>query len=434
MYVLPTILLAIAIAITPYCNGPAFTAGINDATITPSACLLLLAAFTTALLRLKNGLPVVPLRFLREPAVIVTIVYFTIGVSTYFFAFLKIACIKEIVQRIMIIWVPLYAAALGLRKIDQAKLVLLWYPPFVTFLAALSICAGASGGFNRPVYILGLHKNMLGGLAASSVIICLAHLLTSRRPKIRLLGMELPNKLIFGGVAALGLLSILADQSRGALMEVLVGFFAMLIAIRAKRSTIFKVAALVVIGALIVYKLLPEKAAEHVTTLEEHSANYVRVMLWTESWNRFLANPFFFTGWGNGFRDAHGNFYYDMVCVFFYDLMQMTMLGAVTLLVMIFFSIKIGFDNAKLLRVNSVEAFVNAAALGIVSGKFAHAMVDTFWIARGHTFHIWPCIGMTLFIKMWLEQKRSSLTMTRANRGLATKATAGATATMVSPL
>jgi hypothetical protein len=404
-------MVIIAMAATPILSGPVLAGRAIASGITPTitAVGLVLAAVVTVLFRMRDDLPVVPARLFKEPAVIATIIYFVIGVATFFVVTNRPAYYKEIVQRTVLIWVPFYACCFGLRKVEHLQKVLLWYLPLPTLLSLVSMLSALSSKFETPVYLLGLHKNQLSGLCATAAIISLSHLFTSKRPTITLFNRQLPNKLTFLSITAINLLGIIATQGRGALLEVAVGGFMIMVAVKTKKSTLIKLAVAGLLLSVIAYKLLPEKAAEHVTGVEEHSANYERIVMWTDAWDRFVQNPFSMTGWGNGFYDDNGNYNYDMISLFFFDLMQMSIVGAVALLVMIALSIKVGIDNAQVIRNNnSPIAFINAAALAIVAAKFAHGMVDCFWVARGHTFHVWIGVGMMFFVKLWLDQQGQS--------------------------
>ena len=56
-------------------------------------------------------------------------------------------------------------------------------------------------------------------------------------------------------------------------------------------------------------------------------------------------------------------------------------------------------------------AFINLVGLGVVCGRFTHAMVDTFWIGRGVTLTTWAAIGMLIFVKLYLDQTSKQKTI-----------------------
>jgi hypothetical protein len=395
-------LLLLAMAASPVCNGYQ----LGPACITVTAVALASAALITAVSRLMNGLPLIPIEALKHPAVLATIAYFTVGVSTYFIASDKLSYYKEIVQRTTLIWLPLFSCSMGLRKLEHARNMLLSLIPTVGILCLISASAAVSSKFEQPAYVMGLHKNMTASLCATMAIICVAHLLTSKRPKIKLWNFSLNNRLAFGGALALALLGIVAAQGRAGIVEVVAATYIMLICIRAKPMTLVKVSVVLAVGLAVAYFVLPEKAIEHVVSTERHSANQIRIYLWTEMGNNIMKNPFLACGWGNPYVDSTGYVYYDLANVLLFDWMQMGFMGALTLLIMMGTSVWMGMSAARQVTVNSMEGFISLAAVGIVTGKFVHGMLDTFWIARGANLHTWMAVGTCLFMWMWVQQNK----------------------------
>ena len=136
-----------------------------------------------------------------------------------------------------------------------------------------------------------------------------------------------------------------------------------------------------------------------------------------------MENPFMASGWGNPFVDKRGWYYYDLACVLLFDWMQMSIIGAIALVGMVITSVGMALKAARRAAPHSVEGFVGLASLGIITGKFAHGMLDTFWIARGSNLHTWAAVGMALFLTLWLEQNQRSVSKAKARP---VRATAGA--------
>jgi len=394
-------LLIFAMAASPWCSG--IQAG--PVILTPSTVALLLAAIMTLYSRITASLPLVPLMAFKEPAVFSALVYFLIGMATWFVAEDKFALYKEIVQRTTIIWLPFFSVSMGLRRIEDAKRMLLTFLPTCAVVALVSTFAAITSKFEAPAFVLGLHKNMTASLCATMAIICIAYLITNKQPKIKVLMVKLNNRLVMASLLVLALLGIVAAQGRGGVLEVGIALFVMLIAIRAKPSTLIKAIVICVVGGAVVYKLLPEKAVEHVVSTKLHSANQIRIEIWTDMAQNFMANPFIACGWGNPYVDSKGYFYYDLCCVLLFDWMQMSFIGAIALLFMIASSVVLAITTARRVNIHSVEGFVSLAASGIVAGKFAHGMIDTFWIARGANLHTWIAVGLCLFVKLLVDQK-----------------------------
>ena len=398
------ICLILGFALTPICNG--ITVG--PVVVTPAASFLLLAAMLTVYARFANGLPIITESLIREPAVWSAAIYFAIGLCTGFVAEDKVSFIKEIIQRTTVIWLPVFGLSMGLRKAKYAQYLLLGYVGTTSVLAFVATAAAVTSKFDQPVYILGLHKNMTASLCATMGIICVAHLFTSKKLFLGFKNFKVPNKLLFLGAFALAMMGILASQGRAALIEVVFATYLMLFAMRAKPKTMVLLTIAFIVGIAILFKVMPEKALEHVVTTQRHSANAVRLELWTDMWHNFMEDPFHACGWGNPFIDKRGWFYYDLACVLLFDWMQMSIVGAIALIFMMIFSMRMVLITARRASPHSIEGFVGLAAVGIVGGKFAHGLLDTFWIARGANLHTWIGVGLGLFLKLWLDQNQSS--------------------------
>ena len=299
------ILLIFAFASSPYCFG----VQVGAVVITPCSASFALAALFTVYARLTSSLPVISSLLLSQPAFIATVIYFSIGISTGLIAEDKAAFIKEIIQRTTIIWLPLFGMSMGLRKIKYAKYALLGYLPGAGLLALLTAAAGISSKFDQPVYIMGLHKNMTASLCATMAIICGAHLLSSKRPFLQFPGenelirkIRVPNRLFFGGLFGLAVLGILACQGRAGLIEVVVAAYVMLFAMRAKPRTLIAMTVSCVVGLGLIIKLMPEHAMEHVVSTQRHSANAVRLEIWTDIRPQLHGKPIYGFRMGKSIR------------------------------------------------------------------------------------------------------------------------------------
>ncbi len=110
--ILPIIVI-VGYALTPVCMTGIKVMG---ALITPSSCCFLLAVLLSIVSRYESGRPLLPPQLLKKQAMIATMIYFGIGLLSGIFAADKVAYAKEIVQRTVIIWLPLLATVLAVRK------------------------------------------------------------------------------------------------------------------------------------------------------------------------------------------------------------------------------------------------------------------------------------------------------------------------------
>jgi uncharacterized membrane protein len=289
---------------------------------------------------------------------------------------------------------PMFVFSLVPRKPEDLKKVILQYLPVCGLIALVAVYDAHHSGFAKPAYTFGMHKNHIAGSCSVMATIAIAALLTSRDLKRRLL------MLCFLG---LGVVGCVASQGKAGLVCIIVATTFMLVANGAKPRNIFYFVAAVLLIGSILWKIMPQEAIEHVVSTKKFSTNEIRMSLWTDVLPVLTKDPFTAVGWGN-FLVKNDRFFGDCACVLLYDWFQLTILGPIALLTVIFFAIKQGLDNARRTPKTSVLAFINLCALGIICGRFTHGMVDTFWIGRGVTLVTWAAIGMTIFVKLYLDQ------------------------------
>jgi len=149
---------------------------------------------------------------------------------------------------------------------------------------------------------------------------------------------------------------------------------------------------------------MPKEVVEN-SDLDKENSNEARLLVWGELYPFLSRKPFSPVGWGNGI--IKGNMvYHDIANAFLYDWMQMSILGGLALLSIIFFAIKLALDNASRMPTNTYLSFVNLIALGIICTRFTHGMLDTFWIGRGCNLCTFMGVGMAVYVKLLLDQQQ----------------------------
>ncbi|HEY9712670.1 MAG TPA: O-antigen ligase family protein, partial [Chroococcales cyanobacterium] len=362
--------------------------------ITPSALGLLVGCAIVLYTRLEAGKPLVPLSFFTIPVVVATFVYFAIGLSTFSVAEDKFTFWKEVVQRTLIIMLPLYLFSMGPRKPEHLKTAILTLLPCCSVVCLVALQVARSVGFSKPVYVLGMHKNQIAGTCAVMGVIAVSCLLTSRSRK---------KKLIFAGFLILACLGCLSTQGRAGLLCILISTVFMLVAIRAKWKTLLYFVLAVSISGAAILKMMPKEAIEHAVSTQKFSSNQLRVALWSEVYPMLAEDPWVAVGWGQP-RQYGTQFYGDVANVFLFDWMQMGILGGIALLVMIGCAVWLPLENAWRMPTNTLLSFINLVALGVIVARFTHGMLDTFWIGRGCNLTTWMAIGMTVFVRLLLDQ------------------------------
>ncbi len=400
------IILAIAFAVTNFAHGVQTPIGV----ITPPTMAFIVGLILTFFARLSEGRSLIPGVVLGNPIFIASAVYFVIGIGSGLAAADKALWIKEIVQRTTIIFLPMLLFALTPRKPEEIKFAIMSYLPLCLIVVIFAGNDARNTGLTEASYTFGMHKNQIAGSCSIMSTIAIAGILTSTRKKF---------KRIMTGFAVAGALGCFASQGKAGMVCIIVATIFMFIAAKTKPRAFLTFGITCVIAGAIMWKVMPDKAREHVVSTKKFSTTEIRMTLWTDVWPVLLAEPFGAVGWGNPLVKNNGGgedkYYGDCANVLLYDWMQMSLIGPLVLISVIVLAVKQGLNNANKVPLNSLLGFINLVALGVVCGRFTHAMVDTFWIGRGVTLTTWAAIGMLIFVKLYIEQtvkkpsKRGSL-------------------------
>lgn len=388
-FVIPA-LMTCCLSLSLFANG--FRTMLGYATITSIA--LAVGTFYILIKRASDNKPVIPLSLISVPVVAASLVYFSLGVLSFAVADNRDNCLREMIQRVLIIFLPTVVFSLGPRKPSDLKFAILAYLPICGFIAICALWDAHTHKFETPSFTLNMHKNHIAGSCSIMATIAVAALLTTN---------VLKKRLIMVACLALALLGCVGSQGRAGFVCTIVATTVMMIVAKTRvRNVLIFIATVLIMGGAL-WKLLPEKAIEHVMTTKRHSANEVRIAIWSDIGPYLLNHPMTAVGWGNALVIGE-RFHYDCANVLLFEWMQLSLAGPIALLSVILFGVKLGFDNAKRLAVNTLLSFINLVGLGIVCGRFTHAMLDTFWIGRGVTLTTWAGVGMLVFVKLYLDQ------------------------------
>lgn len=387
-------LLIGAFAFSAISVGAAIPLGV----VTISSLSLMVGAGLVGFWRLQADKPILPKAFLEIPVVITICIYFAIGLSTGLVAADKKMFVREVIQRLLIIALPLYLFSMGPRDPKQIKTALLAFLPLCGVVALYSIYEARHIGFEDPVYAMGMHKNHIAGICANMGVVAVACLLTSRNRR---------RRLILSGFLLLAVFGCIAVQGKAGLLTIPFATVFMLIAIRAKPKNILYFAVAVCLGAATCVIIMPKKAMEHVVSTKKFSSNDDRIRTWSEVLPMLEKDPMKAVGWGQ-WRAEHGIVFSDCANATLFDWMQMGILGGLTHLAMIFFSVKLAMDNARRMPLNTLLSFINLVALGLICARFAHGQVDTFWVGRGVNLTTFMAVGIAVFVRLLLDQVEMS--------------------------
>jgi len=387
------LLLCIAFCCIPWAQG-ALIPGLGGYLTISSLCLLVGSVYA-AIDRLNTSRPLVPRSFFEIPVVICILVYFAIGLASYFFAAEQLPFLKEAIQRCILILAPLYLFSMGPKRPEDLKKAFYWLMFMSSIMSIIVFEEGVRIGFSAPVYALDLHKNQIAGTCSVTAVIAIACLLTSSDSK---------RRFMFTIFLVIALLGCVASQGRAGFLCTIVATFFMLIARRASLKQITKFVLSVALVSVAIVHFMPKEVIENATSTKKNS-NQVRLLVWTELYPILSRKPFSPVGWGNGLF-VGSILYHDVANVLLYDWMQMSILGPLALLSIIFFAIKLTLDNASRMPTNTYLSFVNLIALGIICTRFTHGMLDTFWIGRGCNLCTFMGIGLAVYVKLLLDQQQ----------------------------
>lgn len=392
------IILTVAFALTVSPHGMSSPVGV----ITPPSIAFILGVLWVFYSRFSVGKPIVPMAVLSRPVVFMSLCYFLVGLISGLFAADKFMWGKEVVQRTMIIILPMLLFSLVPKKPEDLKFAILWYLPLCLIIVFFAGKDATQTGLNEATYTFGMHKNQIAGSCSIMSTIAIAAMVTSRRTNFRWI------MLFFAFAGAIG---CFFSQGKAGMVCIIIAAFVIFIASRTKPRYIVIFATTCVILGAGMWKLMPDKAREHVVSTKKWSTTEIRLTMWSDIFPVLKDEPFSAVGWGNPLiKLIHGEqmYYGDCANVLLYDWMQMSIVGPLLLISVIVLAIKQGLDNARRIPVHTVLQFINLVALGTVCGRFWHAMVDTFWIGRGVTLTTWAAIGMLIFVKLYLDQTQKS--------------------------
>jgi hypothetical protein len=378
-------------------------------TVTVANILLMLGSLLVLCRRIMKDKPVWPSQLWAIPVVKACTVYCIVGLISGIFAEDKTLFMKDIIQKVSIVLFPFYLFTMGPRSARDLKAVFLVFLPIGVILSFVTLSPALSSRFEIPSFAMGMHKNQIGGCCGTFAIVAISAMLTTVNWKRRLVYVVLT------GIALMG---VVAAQSRAALLGIVLGTLFIMIANKSKPKHIVLFALINAIGLFALYKLLPEKAIQHVMTTEKNSANGIRIMVWTALWPKLLADPFAMRGWGNTFYTPDGWHFKDGASVLFADWIALGVAGPILIIAIIVTSIWLPLQNARRVKPNTALAFLNYAAMGLLIVRWSSAILDTFWIGRGVTLFTWMGIGTTVFIKLILDQQDKD----RANMALRSSA------------
>jgi O-antigen ligase len=371
---------------------------LGPATITLASACTAIGTLVVVIKRWSTERSLVPYQLFKLPVTWVILAYFTVGLISGINATDIVAFVKEVFQRVLMLFLCVYLFAVGPRTPRALDLALLCFLPVGSIIAGISATLGAKSGFQNAVYMENLHKNAVGDSNAALILVCAAFLMTRCHPKFRW---------VFWLLTLVAVVGLVGSRGRSSFLGMVVGLVLMTISYRFKPGLFFGVILAITLGAGVLAIILPPEVIDSMFTTKAHSSNAVRITAYTEIWNHIKENPLNFCGWGNyaqGYRTSQID---PTTNVILHDWLQMGPIGAVLLIFILLLAIKLPLDNGRRLSIRDapILASINLSALGVITLHAVHGMFDTFWVARGPHLAPFQFLGIAIFVRLWMDQE-----------------------------
>src|SRR5262249_47352758 len=145
---------------------------------------------------------------------------------------------------------------------------LLGFLPVGALTAGVVAALGAKSGFSEAVQSFDFHKNMLGDINGTMLLVCSAFLMAKSHPNLRWF-------LWFFSLTSFA--GIIANQARASLLGTVCGFLLMLGASRMRLRYAFLAVVTIMLGFWALINILPPEVREYAFSTSRHSSNQARI-------------------------------------------------------------------------------------------------------------------------------------------------------------
>ena len=237
-------------------------------------------------------------------------------------------------------------------------------------------------------YVLGLHKNGIGGSLSCGIIACTELWFNTENSKQRRL-LAIVCMIIAAG--------LLFSLSRGAWLGAVAGLF-LLFALRRRFKFLLRTATVLIPIILICWNFLPQERREYALDFRPQAYNVAARLSSIEfAKSQFQENPLY--GVGVGLRKT-----YDATNVIWLVLAETGIAGLVTFASIYFvFFLMVWRTQAYFNRGDPLYSLL-AIGSALVLDKLAHGMVDHYW-SRGASMLAWAGAGMAIGVYMTMRQQ-----------------------------
>jgi O-antigen ligase len=263
--------------------------------------------------------------------------------------------------------------ALGLSGAASVALWLYLGGSAVIAVAALSVAVAdlVTTGQSMPVYVLGLHKNFIGGSLATAAVIALAHppWMRGSRRWANILG-------------CLALLGIVASQSRQAIAAVVVGLAVVAFAGTRRHGWL---RLLTPVAAIVAAVLLVVSVNEQLASDNRHNSAFVRLNIFERSVEIWQSSPLFGVGMRWWYTDRFpGGFQPPNA-----ELEVLTTTGVAGMIGFV-----VLFAGA-LFALSKLDRAYRTIAVAVVVTRLVQSQFDLYWVA-GQSAMLWIVAGIAV--------------------------------------
>ncbi len=323
--------------------------------------------------------------------------YFAVCIASGFVEWRGNAALTSAFQMVlfMFVLIPVFSV---LARRPEDLLPALWALLGISVIIALNLIA------TRSNYVLGLHKNGVGGSLGCAFLVAFE------------LWFHFRDRAGWPKFVALTSLAIIAvglllSLSRGGWMGTLLGVF-LIAAMRRQFALMGRIALLLIPLMALGWQMLPEESRSYATSFDASRGNISQRYLNQDfAMQAFQGNPLL--GGGLGIRKQ-----YDATQIVLFTLAETGILGLLSLTgVFVAFFAMIWKTQQRLGR-DDMAFSVLAIGGALMLARVGQGMVDHYW-ARGPTMMGWAAAGMAVGVFLYAPQGSHSHRLGRARALLA---------------
>lgn len=337
--------------------------------------------------------------YFKNPIVWFLFVYFLIGLFSGFACHFNQRFVVHFSSRLCLLLLASYSFCCGPSKPGALVNILFGFLVTGTGMAIWSVNEGINVGFAVPIgNFASLHKNCIGDICASTLIIAATAALSSKKLKA---------KVPLVVISSLALVGMIASQSRGAVLTTLTSMTLVLFLRKTKLLYLITFCVLSLGGLAALIALAPAETSERVLDSKQGSSFSARPYFWDMTFSHIRNHPFDIIGWGQPLLVENAPV--ENICNFFLqDYVQCGVVGALLMLIVLALTLRLAVRNANRLPSGPLK-LINMTAIALVLARFLHGSMESFWDAFTDQAIAGQALGMVLYVNGQLEARAKAL-------------------------